>query len=724
MSTNAKHQTLFDDIVDTLFVKHEESVPSTAKKMGCAIDEYWHDATRRITKPSARAIVPQLNPMCPMGYDPMATPSSFNSDTARTSTTATRAGKKGSLLSYVRDQKQKYPDCVLLIRVGEFYESFGLDAIMLMEHCGLNAMGGKARAGCPVKNIQATLDCLVEAGFRVAVYEEAADTDSSLGSSASAGSKSRLKNRMLAQIVSSASPTYMYNLILDDSCNTRDTLYSSSNARPHVGIISTSAGYTFVEVSMEERTVRLEERITKEAVACRLASFPPAEPLFYVPSMSEELANKAHSGSSNIQNLPFLPSRSDSASDGSGSLLKVKVLPPSVYLQQPSKDISDAECAKRCIMTALFRTTESSDDGSNQLTMDDFISVAGSSSSDSIETQTKPLHVESATQLGLMNDAAIPNLVQHLVSDVSPASTKRLLRRWLLIPPPPRIADSISKLVQSLKQERFVVLPPLSVPPIGKCLSLIRAGQASAEVFKEISAALHATIHVLNTGGIDNTDSRKKTFIDPLMTVLQYETGISADRTNLKERCLDAVQIINEVVNVQDLNAGLCSEDDIISDFGTTIPQAFFERNEASWRGRIRKESCIGAYTLVEEASQELARAVMADFWGGETLQSSTESSKQKTPVVQDVFNNILALKEIPSWVSDRKQYYHPHDRNGRILRNRYTTQDVQDALISYIDACEEASKAVMKALSELSETLCETGKSMNIIPCSNQIFI
>lgn len=56
-------------------------------------------------------------------------------------------------------------------RVGDFYEAFGLDAIMLMEHCGLNAMASKARAGCPVKNIQATLDCLTSAGFRVAVIE-------------------------------------------------------------------------------------------------------------------------------------------------------------------------------------------------------------------------------------------------------------------------------------------------------------------------------------------------------------------------------------------------------------------------------------------------------------------------------------------------------------------------------------------------------------------------
>ena len=71
---------------------------------------------------------------------------------------------------------------------------------MLVEHCGLNPMAGKARAGCPLKNIQATLDCLTSAGFRIAMYEEAADTDASVGKGASAGSKSRIKERMLAQL--------------------------------------------------------------------------------------------------------------------------------------------------------------------------------------------------------------------------------------------------------------------------------------------------------------------------------------------------------------------------------------------------------------------------------------------------------------------------------------------------------------------------------------------
>lgn len=43
-----------------------------------------------------------------------------------------------------------------LVRVGDFYEAFGVDAVLLVEHAGLNPMGGKPRAGCPWRNLQVT----------------------------------------------------------------------------------------------------------------------------------------------------------------------------------------------------------------------------------------------------------------------------------------------------------------------------------------------------------------------------------------------------------------------------------------------------------------------------------------------------------------------------------------------------------------------------------------
>lgn len=530
----------YGELVDSLFASNRSQ-----------LDPYWHEALDRITKPSARALVSQLDPcQCPMGYDPAASPLdvmiqpptkgvvSAHSANAGASQAAaaklpktTTQGKKGSLLAFVREQKDKFSDCVVITRVGDFYEAFGVDAILLVEYCGLNAMAGKARAGCPVKNIQATLDCLTTSGFRVAVYEEATDTDASAGSGASGGSKSRLKQRMLAQIVSSASPTYLYDLILGNG----DTLVTSPTARPHVGIISEASGYTIVEVSSEERNVRVLERRTAEAVSCALAAYPPADPLFYVPSPSEETAASG-SISSGLDRLSFLPSRSDPSNVGPGSRYRVKVL-PSALLEDPSSRLSQVGRVKKCIVNALLQMSDMNGSSSEEIesdprrvTHEDFVLVesgeeTAASPSEDARCNLSPLYAETATQLGLMSDPTIPNLISYLLPDSAPAPTRRFLRRWLLTPPPPHAADAMAVLVTALKEDGMA-LPPLAVPPLGKVLSLIRAGQASAQVYREILSAMDATVAVLDAYG---TNPKHFNQISALSALVQFESGIAAD---------------------------------------------------------------------------------------------------------------------------------------------------------------------------------------------------
>ena len=137
-----------------------------------ALDPYWMEPLLSITKSSARSLVRQLqSASCPMGYDQSASP--ITSLISNNNKTASPAKRTTSLLSYIRTQKSTYfSDAIVLVRVGDFYETYGLDAIMLVEHCGLNPMAGKARAGCPWRNVQSTLDGLTGVGFRVAVYEE------------------------------------------------------------------------------------------------------------------------------------------------------------------------------------------------------------------------------------------------------------------------------------------------------------------------------------------------------------------------------------------------------------------------------------------------------------------------------------------------------------------------------------------------------------------------
>ena len=111
-------------------ISYGQSVDALFDSRGSKIHPFWRDSLLQITKPSARTMVSQLNSQqCPMGYDPAASPG------IKTPVTTSEAGKKGSLLHYVRQQKEKYSDCIILTRVGEFYETFGTDAILLVEVC-------------------------------------------------------------------------------------------------------------------------------------------------------------------------------------------------------------------------------------------------------------------------------------------------------------------------------------------------------------------------------------------------------------------------------------------------------------------------------------------------------------------------------------------------------------------------------------------------------------
>jgi MutS domain V/MutS domain I len=704
----------FDRQIDQLFARSNNQ-----------IDSYWKDALLQLSRPSARALVSQLDPeQCPMGYDPLATPMDplrrgTTVDSNDGSTATTTAGKKGSFLAFCREQKEKYPDCVLLTRCGDFYETFGIDAILLVEHCGLNAMAGKAKAGCPIRNVQATLDCLTAAGFRVAVFEEGADTDASRGSGAVAGSKSRIKSRFLAQIVSEASPTYLYDLVLLG--NSADTLVTGPSSRPYVGVISALAGYTLTEVWIEERIVRVSERLTVEAVACRLAAYPPADPLFYVPPFSAY-----ESGSASPASLPFLPSRLETSTAGPGVRLRTRILPPTLVQREGDK-VSDVERAKRIVVSALLQLTECQEDDESsygrRASVDDFTLVATEVALGG--TQTQPLHLETATQLGLMNDKAIPSLVSYLVPDFAPAATRRFLRRLLLTPPPPNVGEAVSTLLQFLIEDGAPCLPPLSIPPVGKVMSMVRAGQASAQVYSELLRALDSTIQVLDV----LSQSHSNDVVRSLMVLLEYESGMAADPSSLRQRCLDAIQVMEDVLcpihHVGDKGGSDGNEQ--LTDFGGLIPLAYFERNEATWRGRVRYRAAPEAYQRVQQASERLAKTVACDFWGFElkdgaerfsAVTSTTDNIKNL--IVQDIFNNLFALKEIPKAASTAAKFIHPIDRNGKILRNRYTTEAVQSALSDYVAACDYACAEVSAALVKLSDKLHDAGHLPAIVQASH----
>lgn len=112
-----------------------------------------------------------------------------------------------------RQVKKEYPKNIVLVKVGEFYECWGFDAVILVEHAGLNPMGreGIPRAGTPIKNLRRTLmDLVEESGFSCVVCEE-------MPEAYQYGKRSSPKTRFIGGVVTPASPMYTYNMVEDNA---------------------------------------------------------------------------------------------------------------------------------------------------------------------------------------------------------------------------------------------------------------------------------------------------------------------------------------------------------------------------------------------------------------------------------------------------------------------------------------------------------------------------
>jgi DNA mismatch repair protein MutS len=92
------------------------------------------------------------------------------------------------LMQQHRAIKQKYPDAILLFRVGDFYETFGEDAVRASQVLGITltkrnngAAASLELAGFPHHALDSYLHKLVKAGFRVAICDQLEDPKAAKG---------------------------------------------------------------------------------------------------------------------------------------------------------------------------------------------------------------------------------------------------------------------------------------------------------------------------------------------------------------------------------------------------------------------------------------------------------------------------------------------------------------------------------------------------------------
>ena len=85
-----------------------------------------------------------------------------------------------ALLEQYKTIKAKYPDAILLFRIGDFYETFGEDAKLASQKLGITLTQSsndelKEMASFPFHSLDVHLRTLVQGGYRVAVCEQLED---------------------------------------------------------------------------------------------------------------------------------------------------------------------------------------------------------------------------------------------------------------------------------------------------------------------------------------------------------------------------------------------------------------------------------------------------------------------------------------------------------------------------------------------------------------------
>lgn len=159
--------------------------------------------------------------------------------------------------------KAKYPDAVLLFRVGDFYETFGQDAIIASQVLGITLTkrnnGGASDselAGFPYHALDTYLHKLVKAGYRVAICDQLEDPKAAKG----------IVRRGVTEMVTPGTATN--DKLLD---------LNSNNFLAAVHLSNDQYGLAFLDISTGEFFIAEGDREYADKL---LMGFKPAEVIF------------------------------------------------------------------------------------------------------------------------------------------------------------------------------------------------------------------------------------------------------------------------------------------------------------------------------------------------------------------------------------------------------------------------------------------------------------
>ena len=144
--------------------------------------------------------------------------------------------------------KQKYPDCILFFRMGDFYETFYDDAKTCSKVCGLTLTSRSKGdnpiplAGVPYHAVEGYIKKMLQAGYKVAVCEQVEDPKTAKG----------VVKRDVVRIVT---PGTLTDDMLLDAKEDNFLCAVSLGTKKHAAIswVDISTGHFFVQALPEEK---------------------------------------------------------------------------------------------------------------------------------------------------------------------------------------------------------------------------------------------------------------------------------------------------------------------------------------------------------------------------------------------------------------------------------------------------------------------------------------
>lgn len=178
------------------------------------------------------------------------------------------AGTLTPMMRQYLDIKEKHPDCILMYRLGDFYEMFfddantasrELDLVLTGRDCGLDERA--PMCGVPYHSVDSYIAKLIEKGYKVAICEQLSDPKNSPG----------LVERDVTRVITAG--TIIEESMLDEGKNNHIAALFCTDARCGVAYCDVSTGsFSLLEIAYDDDCVQLFDELARicprEVICC------------------------------------------------------------------------------------------------------------------------------------------------------------------------------------------------------------------------------------------------------------------------------------------------------------------------------------------------------------------------------------------------------------------------------------------------------------------------